>query len=185
MDHYLNRLMLAGLLGMLFATSANAEAPTVPTAAPYIVLSDNHDEPNGYGFCLDTVGRGKGDRLHSHSCKPTQADRPRDFPNNDTRFSYDQETGRIESYPFEGFCMQLLVASPRTDFALLECSDHPHQKFIYSNEDRTIRMNEDPERCVSVADSTVPAGPWVKRLLALEDCDDVAPSLREWTIQGE
>lgn len=33
-----------------------AAEPNVPTEPPYIVLSDNLDEPNGYGFCIDTYG---------------------------------------------------------------------------------------------------------------------------------
>jgi hypothetical protein len=31
-------------------TSALASAPEVPSDAPYIVLADNLDEPNGYGL---------------------------------------------------------------------------------------------------------------------------------------
>ena len=48
------------------ATSSSSPTPTstiatpnVPSDAPYIVLSANHDEPNGYGFCMDTYGPAK------------------------------------------------------------------------------------------------------------------------------
>ena len=41
-------IFTAVLLGA--ASIANAETPQVPSEAPYIVLSENHDEPNGYAL---------------------------------------------------------------------------------------------------------------------------------------
>ena len=78
--------------------------------------------------------------------------------------------------------MQALVATGLSVFALLECSDHPRQKFVYSADDESIRLAEDQSRCVTVAADTVPAGPWVKRPLNLETCDDVESSLKRWTV---
>ena len=78
--------------------------------------------------------------------------------------------------------MQALIASEVTVFALLQCSDHPRQKFVYSTEDESLRLVEDQDRCVTVASETVPAGPWVKRPLQLETCDEVDASLRRWTV---
>lgn len=172
--------VLVGLGGV-----ALAEAPNVPTSAPYIVLSDNFDEPNGYGFCLDTSGRGQSDLMQTHSCKPAKDGEPRNDQDNDTRFIYDAETGQIASYAFEGFCMQALIASEVTVFALLECSDHPRQNFVYDSSDQTLRLGEDLDRCVAAASETVPAGPWVKRPLMLLNCDDVDASLRQWTVVAE
>ena len=172
--------MLVGLSGV-----AGAKAPDVPTAAPYIVLSENFDEPNGYGFCLDTYGRGQSDLAQTHSCKPAKEGEPRDFSGNDTRFVYNTVTGQIASYAFEGICMQALIASEVTVFALLECSDHPRQKFLYSESDQTLRLDEDRDRCVTVAAETVPAGPWVKRPLMLQPCNEIDASLKQWTVVAE
>ena len=95
------------------------ETPDVPSDPPYIVLSANHDEPNGNGFCLDTYGAGQSDLMQTHTCKPAKADQPRDYSGNDTRFEYRQDTQQVRSYPFEGYCMQALIASELTVFALL------------------------------------------------------------------
>ena len=92
---------------------------------------------------------------------------------------------QVVSYPFEGFCMQALTATGKSEFALLECSDHPRQKFVYSDADQTLRLNEDQTSCVVVASETVPAGPWVKRPLSLETCDTVDASLKQWSVVSE
>lgn len=176
------------LLTCLFfgtAGAASAEAPDVPTAAPYIVLSANLDEPNGYGFCIDTYSRGKTDLMQTHSCKPASEGQPRDYQDNDTRFSFNPDTGQVASYAFEEHCMQVLIAAELTVFALLECSDHPRQQFVYDSADQTLRFAEDQALCVSVAAETQTAGPWVKRPLQLNACDDTETSLKEWTVVVE
>lgn len=164
---------------------ANADAPKVPSEAPYIVLSENHDEPNGYGFCIDTYGPGQSDLLQTHSCKPPTEGEPRNFAGNDTRFEYNASTLQIMSYPFEGYCMQALVAKGKSEFALLECNEHPRQKFTYSEADQTLRLNEDQDKCVAVSSQTVPAGPWVKRPLTLQTCGEIDASLKQWTVVAE
>jgi len=176
-----NVFLLCALIS--YSGFAHAEAPKVPTEAPYIVLSHNLDEPNGYGFCIDSLSRGKTDLMQTHSCKPAKAGRARDDQDNDTRFAFNPDTSRVESFAFEGFCMQALLAGENpTVFALLECSNHPRQKFIFNNEDETLRFGEDEGLCVSVANETVPAGPWVKRALTLQSCDDADASLKQWTV---
>ena len=185
------RKFLTLCLGLSVSASACAQstqeskALQVPSDAPYIVLSANHDEPNGYGFCMDTYGPGQTDLMQTHSCKPAKEGAARDYAGHDTRFEYNIATQQIMSYPFEGYCMQALIASDVTVFALLECSNHPRQKFTYSAADETIRLAEDPARCVSVDAETVPAGPWVKRPLKLETCEEVDASLKQWTIAAE
>lgn len=164
------------------AGNAHASQPMVPTEPPYIVLSENLDEPNRYGFCFDTLGRGKSDLMHAHTCKPTKDDEPRSYPGNDTRFKYDASTGSILSFAFDGYCVQVLIAGEAAVFALLPCTEDPYQKFVYDESDRTLRLDKDQGRCISVASVTVPAGPWVKRSMLLEDCDDVSASLKQWTI---
>ncbi len=172
--------MLIGNVAM-----ANAADLQVPSDAPYIVLSANLDEPNGYGFCMDTLGAGQSDLMQTHSCKPAKEDQPRSYAGNDTRFEYDEETMQIKSYPFEGYCMQALLTNTIAEFALLECSDHPRQKFVYNDADKTLHLNEDQEKCVVVGVETLPAGPWVKRDLELLSCEEVDASLRQWDIVSE
>ena len=167
------------------AASSEISTPAVPSNAPYIVLSANLDEPNGYGFCMDTYGRGQTDLMQTHTCKPGKDGAERGYEGHDTRFEYNESTQQVMSYPFEGYCMQALIASEVTVFALLECSDHPRQKFAYNANEKTMRLAQDQERCVTVASETVPAGPWVKRPLQLESCDEVEASLKQWTIAAK
>lgn len=174
---------LSALVAM--SNVAHADAPEVPSAAPYIVLSDNLDEPNGFGFCMDTLGPGQSDLMQTHSCKPHKEGEARDYAGFDTRFTYDSTTGQVESYPFSGVCMQALLTTTTTVFALLECSDHSRQKFVYNDTDQTLRLAEDTERCVSVASETEEAGPWVKRSLTLQNCGDVDASLKQWSVIPE
>ncbi len=51
------------------ASTSSAAPPDLRTAAPVIRLSDNLDEAEGIGWCINTIGRGLSDRLHAHSCK--------------------------------------------------------------------------------------------------------------------
>ncbi|MGX9419156.1 ricin-type beta-trefoil lectin domain protein [Vibrio sp. WJH972] len=162
---------------------ASAAAPDVPTAAPYIVLTDNIDEPNGYGFCIDTYGAGLSELMQTHTCKPkTDEGSPRDHSGHDVRFEYKAETQQIESYAFEGNCMQVLIAKGKSEFALLDCSDHPHQKFVYQSDDKTFRLAEDLEKCIAVTTETVEAGPWVKRALQLVECSEADTTLKQWDV---
>ena len=81
--------------------------------------------------------------------------------------------------------MQALIAKGKSEFALLECSDHPRQKFMYDAEDQTLRLHEDNEQCVVVESETVPAGPWVKRPLTLQACSEIDATLKQWTVVTE
>ena len=123
--------------------------------------------------------------MQTHSCKPHKAGEARDYSGYDTRFSYDASTGQIESYAYEGVCVQALLGNNVTVFALLECSDNPRQKFVYDNADQTLRLSEDKERCVSVVSETEAAGPWVKRTLSLENCEEVDTSVKQWSVVSE
>jgi len=186
-------------LGALAIGSVSAGEPNVPTPAPYIVLSENFDEPNGYGFCLDTFGPGQSELMHTHTCKPKKGkgtyqakdkDKTKDKAKgrskfgggDDVRFEYDAETKQISSYAYKGQCMQVLIARGKSEFALLECSDHIHQKFFYEVKDNTLKLDKDHRYCVAVEPKTIKAGPWVKRTLELVECNKVEPALKQWTI---
>ncbi len=169
---------------VIFAPSCLfAAEPNVPTEPPYIVLSDNLDEPNGYGFCIDTYGRGHSELLQTHTCKPKPEEgSPRNHSGHDVRFEYNSETNKIQSYAFEGLCMQGLLATGKSELALLECSDAKHQYFVYNEEDQTFRLKADTSYCLAVTSETQEAGPWVKRPLELAQCDQVEPKLMQWTV---
>lgn len=182
MNHAIFRFA-AFLIFALHVSHASAKEPNAPTEAPYIVLHENLDEPNGYGFCLDTYGPGKSELMHTHSCKPkTAKGSPRNDSGHDVRFEYDPVTRKIRSYAFEGQCMQVLIAQGKSEFGLLECSDHPHQKFVYQQADKTIRLEVDKNYCVVVDSTTLNAGPWVKRALKLADCSKTESILKQWSI---
>lgn len=170
---------------VFFIGSVSAKEPSVPTEAPYIVLSENLDEPNGYGFCLDTYGPGQSELMHTHSCKPkTPKGTPKNDSGHDVRFEYDPATQKIRSYAFEGQCMQVLIAKGKSEFGLLKCSDHPHQKFIYKLTDKTLRLNNDQNYCITVDSKTTEAGPWVKRALKLAECSKTEATLKQWLISS-
>lgn len=166
-------------------TSVSADAPQVPSDVPFIVLADNLDEPNGYGFCLDTAGRGLSDFVQAHSCKPPAKDGAGNPTPNDTQFMYDADNMRVESVAYPGVCMQVLMSTYTTAFALLDCDDHPRQKFVLSSEDQTLRMGEDQTMCVSVTSETIEAGPWSRRDVALTACDETEDALKQWTFVAE
>ncbi|CAM3968807.1 RICIN domain-containing protein [Vibrio neonatus] len=170
----------------LFAAHVSAAAPKVPTLPPYIVLSDNLDEPNGYGFCIDTYGPGQSELMQTHSCKPKGPEgSPRNYSGHDVRFEYDAQTNRVQSYAYEGLCMQALLAKGKTEVALLECSEAKHQGFVYNKEDKTFRLQADTSYCLTVVSTTEEAGPWVKRALQLTQCDESEESVKQWTIVPE
>jgi hypothetical protein len=180
------RILSVVVVSANLGTAALAAPPEVPTSPPYIVLSDNLDEPNGYGFCIDTMSLGLNDLMHSHTCKPAQEGAERNSNQHDVRFMYKADSMQIESYAFEGLCMQALLASGRDAvFALLECSNAPRQKFVYEQDDKTLRLEEDQAQCVGVVSETAPAGPWVARGLVLASCDELEDSLKQWTVVSE
>ena len=164
------------------STLAWSDAPDVPSDTPFIVLADNLDEPNGYGFCLDTAGRGQSDFMQAHSCKPAVKDDAGNPTPNDTQFTYDSDNTRVESVAFPGYCMQVLMSTYTTVLALLDCDDHPRQKFAMSSEDNTLRMMEDPTLCVAVTSETIEAGPWSRRDVVLVSCDETEDALKQWVL---
>ena len=66
---------------------------------PSISISDNLDEPDGNGFCIDITGFGSSldcsTRLQAHSCKSQGSD---------TQFMYHEETKTIRSVYYNADC---------------------------------------------------------------------------------
>jgi len=181
----MSKLILAASL-ILSPSLLMAAAPNVPTEPPYIVLNDNLDEPNGYGFCIDTYGPGQSELMQTHTCKPKSPEgSPRNYSGHDVRFEYNSEANKIQSYAFEGLCMQGLLAKGKSELALLACSDAKHQGFVYQEKDSTFRLKTDTSYCLAVTSKSEEAGPWVKRPLELIQCDKAEPSLMKWTVVSE
>lgn len=58
----------------LLTAPALADTPELRTPPPVIYLSDNLDEVDRLGWCIDTRGRGFSEHLQAHSCKPQGGD---------------------------------------------------------------------------------------------------------------
>ena len=124
--------------------------------------------------------------MQTHTCKPKTAEgTPRDDSGHDVRFEYDAASKKVSSYAFEGQCMQVLIATGKSAFALLDCSDHPHQKFVYQESDKTLRLDADEKYCVTVDSNTQEAGPWVKRQLNLAECSETDATLKQWLVSSQ
>lgn len=152
---------------------ARAEPPSLQTPAPVIYLSDNLDEPDQLGWCIDTVGRGFGESLHAHSCKPQGGD---------VQFVLDSQDNLIRSHAFPDHCMvQVPDGDPAFGLVLCEAGD-TLQHFNYDVETQAIRPADDASLCVVIGAESRSAGPFVSRALLIAPCADVEPKLREWTV---
>lgn len=155
------------------SASALAEPPKLQTAAPVIYLADNLDEKDELGWCIDTLGRGFAQRLQAHSCKPSGGD---------VRFSFDAQTGRIQSVEYSDYCMAYQPNEEST-FALVTCDTAAtDQQFVYDPDSQTIRTAEDESTCVSVGQNSHSAGPYMLRELVLTDCVTTREVLKEWVV---
>lgn len=162
-------LLIVPLTGM-------AEEPVIQTEGTVIYLADNLNEEAKLGWCIDTQGRGFSDKLHSHSCKPGGGD---------TQFSFDADSGMIQSVEFDGKCMTLnRPDNAEVPFGLLDCIDgDTTQQFIYDAGSREFRIATDESKCVAVADPIIEAGPFQSRHLIFAPCADLPPGFKQWVIR--
>jgi hypothetical protein len=152
---------------------ASAEAPNLKTPGPVIYLSDNLDEADNLGWCIDTLGRDFAEKLQAHSCKPQGGD---------VQFKLQPETGLIQSVAFEDYCME---HAPDDDavFSLNQCdAANPKQRFSYNSENGAISPTSDDAQCVVVGEGSSSAGPFMSRQLLMAACADTTAALREWTV---
>ncbi|MDT7858352.1 ricin-type beta-trefoil lectin domain protein [Rubrivirga sp. S365] len=158
-------------------TPPSQQAPTIQTEGTLIYLADNLDEEAGLGWCIDTVGRGQSDQLHAHSCKPTGGD---------VQFSFDADTGHIESVEYGGLCMAYSdPENVEVPFGLLDCvDDEPTQRFAYDSDTMEIKYGADPPQCVTVAETIDDAGPYQSRDLIMAACADLPASFKQWVIRA-
>lgn len=170
-------LAYAALLLLLGLTSAPyAAPPDLQTPAPVIYLADNLDEQDRLGWCIDTVGRGYGERLHAHSCKPRGGD---------VQFRYDEAARRIASATFSGKCAALLKpAAAGVTLGLLDCAkDAAAQVFDYDAAAMEFRPGADATLCLVAGAAGRSAGPFMSRDLVLAPCASTGAKFKQWRIK--
>ncbi|MEO0944735.1 MAG: ricin-type beta-trefoil lectin domain protein [Pseudomonadota bacterium] len=150
---------------------AQAEAPHIKTAAPVIHLADNLDEKDNLWWCIDTLGRGFGERLQAHSCKPNGGD-----------VQFELDAGMIRSVAFPEYCMAL-APNDDTTFALVSCDAmQSSQQFSYEPQTGNITLAADDAQCVAVGGESRSAGPYMSRVLTLADCAEAQVELVQWVV---
>lgn len=158
------------------STAESAVEPKIQMTGPVIYLADNLGETGQRGWCIDTLGRGQGDQLHAHSCKPE---------GEDTQFSYDETTDTIRSVAYENQCMSFTdPENAKVPFGLVDCVDgDARQKFAYDTESMEIHIGINSSQCVVVAKTISDAGPYQSRDLIASSCDEVDPSRKQWVVR--
>ena len=169
-------LLIVASLGLSVAQPLFAEAPEIQTKGPVIYLADNLDEEASLGWCIDTDGRGLTDQLHAHSCKPS---------GDDVLFTYEPDSGMIESATYAGLCMALnALDNAENPFELIACDETDEaQSFDYDDASMEIRLGTDVTQCVAVAAAIDEAGPFQSRDLILTACDGLEPGFKQWVVQ--
>lgn len=169
----MQRVWVLFAIGVSAAGWAVAEEAQVQTPAPVIHLKDNADEPQGLGWCLDTVGRGFSDRVHLHSCKPQGGD---------VQFGYDEESGLLRSEAFPDQCVSL----DRTVFSLTRCeSGRESQRFVYNRSDYSLRPASATGQCLFADERITSAGPFHSRALLLGNCQMLDAERKEWIVRSQ
>lgn len=163
---------------LLVAAWAIAAPPELQTPEPVIYLADNIDEQEALGWCIDTLGRGWSEQLHTHPCKPDGGD---------VQFAYDSEARRIVSVEFPGKCATLNEsADAEVAFDLLDCAaTSAAQSFIYDAETLEFTPESDRDLCLAAGAESRTAGPYMARDLELAPCASTAAELRQWIVKGE
>lgn len=164
------------LLLLLIPMAASAAPPDLKTPAPVIYLADNLDEKDKLGWCIDTVGRGFGERLHAHSCKPRGGD---------VQFLYDKAGRRIASATYSGKCATLTApAAAGVSLGLVDCAkDSAEQVFDYDAVAMEFRPGGDPTLCLAAGAAGRSAGPYMSRDLGLAPCGSTDAKLKQWRIK--
>lgn len=166
------------VLGLLSVPMwAQAGPPALQTPSPVIYLADNLDEQDRLGYCIDTVGRGFGEKLHAHSCKPRGGD---------VQFAYDATSRRIVSATFAGKCASLTApAAAGVSLGLVDCSrESARQSFDYDGGALAFRPGGDGALCLAVGAASRSAGPFMSRDLRLAPCASTDAKYRQWRVKG-
>ena len=164
------------LLLLVLPKAAYAAPPDLRTPAPVIYLADNLDEQDKLGWCIDTVGRGYGERLHAHSCKPRGGD---------VQFRYEEAARRIASATFSGKCAALVApAAAGATLGLVDCADNATgQVFDYDASAMEFRPGAERTLCLVAGAASRSAGPYMSRDLALAPCASTGAKFKQWRIK--
>ena len=151
--------------------------PEIQMVGPVIYLADNLNVKENLGWCIDTEGKGQGDQLQAHSCKPA---------GDDTQYSYDITTSTIRSVNYDNQCMSFNDPENAVNpFGLVDCvGGDPKQQFAYDAGSMEIRIGEDPSQCVTVAETIIEAGPYQSRDLIVASCQDLGASFKQWVVRN-
>ena len=156
-----------------------ANPPNLQTSPPIIYLADNLDEQDQLGWCIDTRGRGFGEELHAHSCKPGgQA------LDSDVQFSYEANSGQIKSVAYDNKCADLSMPSNESiPFGLLDCdANDAAQKFDYNAQTGEIYIRSQADMCLVAGAQSRAAGPFMSRDLSVKPCASVETALKQWVV---
>lgn len=182
----LNAVIGFSLSALAFSSLAHAQIitpadqmPIIKAPAPVIYLSNNLDEQDKLGFCIDTVGRGLSDNLHLHSCKPKGGD---------VQFMFDIKTGQIKSVTYNNLCAEIasrdLVDNDAmmANLKLVKCQKTIMQKFFYDQYSAQIRPQGIDNFCLASSGDSRQAGPFMSRDLVIGLCSAIPTHFKSWTI---
>jgi len=172
----LTLLPLTAIAFLSVAGTSQAAAPDLKTPGPVIYLADNLDEADNLGWCIDTVGRGFSDKLHTHSCKPNGGD---------VQFMHSTDTLQISSATYDNKCATMLDAVPKagTKLGLLDCQTNAaNQQFNYNTAEGTFHPKSNADLCLSVGNGSRSAGPFMSRDLSLTACDSTDTKFKQWKM---
>lgn len=161
---------------MFVPMTAYSAPPDLQTPAPVIYLADNLDEKDRLGWCIDTVGRGLSERLHTHSCKPRGGD---------VQFRFDSEARRIASATYDNKCATLTApAAAGVSLGLVDCSkDSAAQTFDYDAAAMEFRPGADKTLCLVAGAASRSAGPFMSRALELAPCASTDSARKQWRMK--
>lgn len=157
---------------LTISSGALADMPTIQTPTPLIHLADNLDEADKLGWCIDTQGRGFGEYLHAHSCKPQGGD---------VQFSFAADPGLIRSVAFTEYCMKY-DPGQTSPMGLVTCDPGDHSQAFEHNEAGEITLASDPSLCLAVGSASASAGPYLSRSLDMRPCEDVPIERKVWIV---
>ncbi len=175
-------LTVIALEATTVSVHTSAEPPMLQASGPIIYLADNLDEENGLGWCIDTIGPGFSETLHSRACSADDGDTEgRDFS-----FTYDPTSGQIAAVTFGGKCVTANTEGTGPVVGLYDCQpENPAQLFVYDAEEMTFHPGGNESICITAATESVDHGMFQSRALALQACNEVDATLRQWLIKPE
>lgn len=163
------------------AEAPDAHDPPAPSDPGAVQLLDPLDEPERY--CLALAGSGGGAQTESpliaHTCKGGAPD--------DQTFVANDPTGGQLRMPGYDLCLEADGVYSTATVSPKPCSTSPMQLWRLRDDHRIQVHVLEPGLCIAVApgDGAPANGPsHLKRDLALQGCDDVAPELSQWSVPG-